>query len=210
MNYQEYTMQLGAKYINTSAFYGVHWFSFIGDDYKLNEVNKLEQLIIQDGKLVKDYLTIKKVGQKTNIIIFNPEKYSIIANNILNQVYSKFPNLPKMRNKIDILEIKKKEIDNFKEFILKQKTKNKLDIFLYKTFGPREKSFILKERDSVYKKIINGFYLTEEDFIQVNEKLSKCGKKIATLEQRDIIDIELGIRYLIEITEADFIEKRNI
>ena len=208
MEIKSYISELGAKYINTNALHGVHWYSFIGDNYKLEEVNRLEQLIIQENQLTKDYLTVKKVGQKTNIIIFNPDYYSKIANHILDSVYKKYPELPKLKKPIDIQQLKKNEIQKFKEFILSLKTKNKVDIFLYKTFGPKEKTFILKEKENTYKKVIQGFYLVEEDFKQINEELSKVGKKIASLEQRDIIDLELGVRYLIEITDADFIEKR--
>lgn len=201
-------MRIGANFIGSKVINGVHWYSFINENNLLAEINNISQKIISMGEVVKNILDVKRIGADGHIVIINKDIYTRLSNEMFEKTYLTYPELPKLKSKIDIDAIKFNEYLYLKDFIVQQKN-NKVDIYLYKTSGPRLNTLILNDpkTKSYYKKNITGFYLTEQDIEKANLVLAKENKKISMLEQKEMLDPKYGVRYTITITNADFIKK---
>jgi len=198
-------MELGANFIGTAVLNGVYWINYVDEPNLDKEINRVKQSIIQVGEKVDNVLKVKKTDDATTLI-FNKDIYQTVANEMFEKTYQANPKFPRRKNKIDLNKIRQSELEYFRDYI-KTVKENRIDVYLYKMNGDRIKTIILEDSKNKtnYKKNIHGFYLTKEDITDLNGVLAQINKKIATIQENEMIDPHDGIRYTIELTQADYI-----
>ena len=196
---------LGASCIGSNVFNGVYWFIFTKDNKLENFLIKINQEIARLKELQNRIINVIR-RDNCSIVIIEREVYAHIANELIEEAHEKFPEIPKLKSKLDLNKLREKEIQTFVSYILQLK-KQRADIFLFKTSGERVKTILVydtqKDKTDLYKKRIYGFYLTEHDIEDANKLLGPHDKKISTIEPHEMFNNEYGIRYTIEITRAD-------
>lgn len=199
-------LELGATNIGGNALNGVYWFNYSKDNKIINDmVIKLSQYVIQSKITQKEIFTVKN-ARNYKYFIFNQNLYQDLLNKMLKNLYEKNPRFPKINGGLSLKEKKEKEINLFAQYISSiPKNKDEVDVYLYKLKGDRETSLYIQEGDKHYRKDLYGFYLVEEDIQQVNKKLAKFNRKIDVATQRDIQDPLDGIRYTLELGNANIL-----
>lgn len=199
-------LELGATNIGGNALNGVYWFNYSKDNKIINDmVIKLSQYVIQSKMTQKEIFTVKNAG-KYKYFIFKQNLYQDLLNKMLKNLYEKNSRFPKINGGLSLKEKKEKEINLFTQYISSiPKNKDEVDVYLYKLKGDRETSLYIQENDKHYRKDLYGFYLVEEDIQQANKKLAKFNRKIDVATQRDIQDPLDGIRYTLELGNANIL-----